>query len=172
MVRRRKDWAFFTVKNVESTHFFVVIFVIAWKESRNRKSLVIEGARQAGKTWMMKGFGRRANRDTVYINFDSNSMMMQLFTSDLNTERFAKLLERQDYSKHAPVKIVPKIRMMWNSILSQLAKENRKFIYGLVRGGKNYETAIMWLCDSGLVHKVSGVNETCRMSRAGEPPGW
>lgn len=98
MVRRRKDWAFFAVKNVESTHFFVVIFVIAWKESRNRKSLVIEGARQAGKTWMMKGFGCRANRDTVYINFDSNSMMMQLFTSDLNTERFAKLLERQDYS--------------------------------------------------------------------------
>lgn len=69
MVRRRKDWAFFTVKNVESTHFFVVIFVIAWKESRNRKSLVIEGARQAGKTWMMKGFGCRANRDHMLLIF-------------------------------------------------------------------------------------------------------
>lgn len=51
--------------------------------------------------------------------------------------------------------------MLWNSIPSQLAKENKKFIYGLVREGaraKEYETAIMWLSDCGLVHKVSGVN--------------
>lgn len=56
-------------------------------------------------------------------------------------ERFAKLLDRdiqkrilaayeQDFSKHAPNEIVPKIRMLWNSIPSQLAKENKKFIYG------------------------------------------
>lgn len=50
--------------------------------------------------------------------------------------------------------------MLWNSIPSQLAREN-KFIYGLVREGaraKEYETAIMWLCDCGLVYKVSRVN--------------
>lgn len=67
----------------------------------------------------------------------------------------------QDFSKHAPNEIVPKIRMIWNSIPSQLAKENKKFVYGLVREGgraKEYETAIMWLCDCGLVHKVSRVN--------------
>ncbi len=67
----------------------------------------------------------------------------------------------QDFSKHAPNDIVPKIRMLWNSIPSQLAKENKKFIYGLVREGaraKEYETAIMWLSDCGLVHKVSRVN--------------
>lgn len=67
----------------------------------------------------------------------------------------------QDFSKHAPNEIVPKIRMLWNSIPSQLAKENKKFIYGLVREGaraKEYETAIMWLTDCGLVHKVSRVN--------------
>lgn len=67
----------------------------------------------------------------------------------------------QDFSKHAPVEIVPKIRMLWNSIPSQLAKENKKFVYGLVREGaraKEYETAIMWLTDCGLVHKVSRVN--------------
>ncbi len=55
----------------------------------------------------------------------------------------------QDFSKHAPIEIVPKIRMIWNSIPSQLAKENKKFIYGLVREGgraKEYEAAIMWLC--------------------------
>lgn len=66
----------------------------------------------------------------------------------------------QDFSKHAPNEIVPRIRMVWNSIPSQLAKENRKFIYGLVREGgraKDFETAIMWLSDCGLVHKVSRV---------------
>lgn len=276
-----------------------------WKESKRRKPLIIEGARQVGKTWLMKEFGSRAYEDTVYINFDSNSQMAELFAADLNTarlimgielyagrkidpdrtllifdevqevpralsslkyfyeeapqyhiicagsllgialhegtsfpvgkvdflslyplsfreflmatagERFAQLLDRQDYqmialfkqtyldalkqyyfvggmpeavqsfaeekdynevreiqkrilaayeqdfSKHAPVEIVPKIRMVWNSIPSQLAKENKKFIYGLVREGaraKEYEAAIMWLCDCGLVHRVSRVN--------------
>jgi len=279
--------------------------LLKWKESKKRKPLIIEGARQVGKTWLMKEFGRQAYRDTVYINFDSNSRMAELFDSDLNIdrlimglelyvgrkidpdhsllifdevqevpraltslkyfyenapqyhivcagsllgialhqgtsfpvgkvdflklyplsfkeflmatdkERFAELLDRQDFSmittfkqtyidalkhyyfvggmpeavqsfaenkdfnevreiqkrilmayeqdfsKHAPNEIVPRIRMLWNSIPSQLAKENKKFIYGLVREGaraKEYETAIMWLSDCGLVHKVSRVN--------------
>ena len=276
-----------------------------WKDSKHRKPLIIEGARQVGKTWLMKEFGKKAYNDTVYINFDSNSRIADLFVSDLDTERlimgielyvgrkinsentllifdevqevpralaslkyfcenapqyhivcagsllgialhqgtsfpvgkvdflklyplsfseflmaidkgqFAELLNKQDYemitsfkqtyidslkqyyfiggmpeavqsfsenkdfsevrsiqkrilaayeqdfSKHAPNEIVPKIRMLWNSIPSQLAKENKKFIYGLVREGgraKEYETAIMWLSDCGLVHKVSRVN--------------
>ena len=279
--------------------------LLKWKQSKRRKPLIIEGARQVGKTWLMKEFGKQAYADTVYINFDSNSRMAELFASDLNTERlimgleiyvgrkidpentllifdevqevpralaslkyfyenaphyhivcagsllgialhegtsfpvgkvdflklyplsfkeflmatdkecFAELLEKRDYrmitsfkqtyiealkqyyfvggmpeavqsfvddkdfkevrdiqkrilaayeqdfSKHAPNDIVPKIRMLWNSIPSQLAKENKKFIYGLVREGaraKDYETAIMWLSDCGLVHKVSRVN--------------
>ena len=60
------------------------------------------------------------------------------------------LAYEQDFSKHAPNEIVPRLRMLWNSIPAQLAKENKKFIYGLVREGaraKEYETAIMWLCD-------------------------
>lgn len=276
-----------------------------WKESRHRKPLIIQGARQVGKTWLMKEFGCQAYADTIYINFDSNSRMAELFASDLDTdrlvmgielyagrkinpdstllifdeiqevpralsslkyfcedapqyhivcagsllgialhegtsfpvgkvdflplyplsfkeflmavagERFAGLLNyrdfqmiasfkqtyidalkqyffiggmpeavqsfveerdfnavrniqkrilaayEQDFSKHAPIEIVPKIRMIWNSIPSQLARENKKFVYGLVREGgraKEYEAAIMWLCDCGLVHKVSRVN--------------
>ena len=276
-----------------------------WKEGKRRKPLIIEGARQVGKTWLMKEFGNRAYENTVYINFDSNSRMAELFASDLNTERlimglelyagrkidptntllifdevqevpralsslkyfyedvpqyhiicagsllgialhggtsfpvgkvdfltlyplsfkeflaattgerFSELLDEQDYqlitpfkqtyidalkqyyfvggmpeavesfieekdfievrkiqkrilaayeqdfSKHAPIDIVPKIRMVWNSIPSQLAKESKKFIYSLVREGgraKEYEAAIMWLCDCGLVHKVGRVN--------------
>lgn len=276
-----------------------------WKESKYRKPLIIEGARQVGKTWLMKEFGRLAYKDTVYINFDANQRMGELFGADLNTdrlilglelyagkkidpestllifdevqevpkaltslkyfqenasqyhiicagsllgialhrgtsfpvgkvdfmklyplsfkefllatgnERFATLLAshdfsmitafgqtykdylkyyyfvggmpeavlhfsenkdfnevreiqkrilaayEQDFSKHAPNDIVPRIRMVWNSIPSQLARENKKFLYGLIREGgraKDYEIAIMWLSDCGLVHKVSRVN--------------
>lgn len=284
---------------------FAIEKLFQWKQSKHRKPLIIEGARQVGKTWLMKEFGRQAYADTIYINFDSNSRMAELFASDLDTERlimgielyagrkidpentllifdevqevpralaslkyfyenapqyhivcagsllgialhqgtsfpvgkvnflklyplsfreflmatgqarFAELLDKQDFqmvtsfkqtyidtlkhyyfvggmpeavqsfaeskdfnevreiqkrilaayeqdfSKHAPNEIVPRIRMLWNSIPSQLAKENKKFIYGLVREGaraKDYETAIMWLSDCGLVHKISRVN--------------
>ena len=68
----------------------------------------------------------------------------------------------QDFSKHAPIQIVPRIRMLWNSIPAQLAKENRKFIYGLVRQGaraKDYEIAMSWLIDCGLIHKVNNVTK-------------
>lgn len=276
-----------------------------WKDSKRRKPLIIEGARQVGKTWLMKEFGRQAYADTVYINFDSNSRMSELFSFDLdinrlikglelyigrridpeksllifdevqevpralsslkyfyenapqyhivcagsllgialhqatsfpvgkvdflklyplsfdeflkatNRETYADLLKQQDFSlincfsktyiealkqyyfvggmpeavqsfandecydeirsiqqkilnayeqdfsKHAPNGIVPRLRMLWNSIPAQLAKENKKFIYGLVREGsraKEYEGALMWLNDCGLIHKVNRVN--------------
>ena len=64
-----------------------------WKESKRRKPLIIEGARQVGKTWLMKEFGRLYYTDTVYINFDSNSRMAELFASDLDTERLIMGLE-------------------------------------------------------------------------------
>jgi len=63
----------------------------------------------------------------------------------------------QDFSKHAPNEVVPRIRMLWNSIPAQLAKENKKFIYGLIKEGaraKEYELAMLWLADCGFVHKV------------------
>lgn len=61
-----------------------------------------------------------------------------------------------DFSKHAPKDVVPRLHMVWNSIPMQLAKENRKFVYGLIREGaraKDYELAIQWLKDCGLIHK-------------------
>ena len=67
-----------------------------------------------------------------------------------------------DLSKHAPAEIVTKIRMLWNSIPTQLAKENKKFVYGLVREGaraREYEVAITWLMDVGLVYKVGRVKK-------------
>ena len=285
---------------------YAILELYKWKNKRNRKPLIIEGARQVGKTWLMREFGKEAYDNTVYINFDSNRQMSELFAADLNidriilgmelytgkkinpentliifdevqevpkalsslkyfyenapqyniicagsllgialhegtsfpvgkveflrlyplsfkefllatgNERFASLLDNrdfdmitsfrqtyidalkyyyfvggmpeavlefaeekdfnevrniqkrildayeQDFSKHAPNEIVPRIRMLWNSIPSQLAKENKKFIYGIIREGaraKEYEAAIMWLSDCGLVHKVSRITK-------------
>lgn len=281
-----------------------------WKAKKTRKPLVIRGARQVGKTWLMKEFGATAYQETVYINFDNNQRIKELFASDFNMQRiitglelyaehkidpentllvfdevqevpnalaslkyfnenaqqyhiicagsllgialhegtsfpvgkvefmdlyplsffefiqamgknqFLELLQsreydmvttfkleyinllkyyyyvggmpeavlhfsenmdfnevqniqrnilqayEQDFSKHAPKEIVPRIRMLWNSIPAQLTKENKKFIYGLIKEGaraKEYEAAMLWLTDCGLVHKVH------RVSTAGLP---
>jgi len=68
----------------------------------------------------------------------------------------------QDFSKHAPNDVVPRIRMIWNNIPAQLARENKKFIYGLIREGaraREYELALLWLFDCGLIYKVHRVTK-------------
>lgn len=277
-----------------------------WKSNPNRKPLIIRGARQVGKTWLMREFGKMSYDHTVYINFDGNERMRELFSGDMDVrriilgveleaglkiepsntliifdevqevpqaltslkyfnenapeyqivaagsllgvalhkgtsfpvgkvefldlyplnfteflmatgkERFAELLEKgdfdmvtsfktkyidalkhyyfvggmpeavysfsqdndfirvrdiqkrildayeQDFSKHAPNEVVPRIRLIWNSIPAQLAKENKKFLYGVVKEGaraREYELAMLWLIDCGLVIKVSRVTK-------------
>lgn len=76
-----------------------------------------------------------------------------------------RLLEayEQDFSKHAPSNIVPRIRQLWNNIPTQLAKENKKFIYGLIKQGaraREYEIALSWLIDCGLVYQINRVNNS------------
>ncbi|MGN0237717.1 MAG: ATP-binding protein [Lepagella sp.] len=68
----------------------------------------------------------------------------------------------KDISKHAPTNEAVRINQVWESIPSQLAKENRKFIYGAVRKGsraKDFEVAIQWLLDAGLVYKVDRITK-------------
>ena len=70
-----------------------------------------------------------------------------------------------NFSKHAPIDIVPRIRLLLNSLPSQLAKENKKFIYGAVKSGsraKDFEMALQWLVDAGLVIKVNRT-KSCQM---------
>lgn len=64
----------------------------------------------------------------------------------------------RDFSKHAPEEIVPRLRQLWSSIPAQLSKENRKFLYGVVKEGaraREYEIALQWLFDGGLIYRVS-----------------
>lgn len=69
---------------------------------------------------------------------------------------------RNDISKHAPINQVQRINMVWKSIPSQLARDNKKFIYGAIKKGaraKEFEVAIQWLIDAGLIHKVSRIKK-------------
>ena len=277
-----------------------------WKEKKGRKPLIIRGARQVGKTWLMKEFGDTCFEKVAYVNFDSNTRMQQVFDGEISVERiilavsaetgvsidsentllifdevqevpkalsalkyfcenapeyaivaagsllgvalhkgtsfpvgkvdfmdlyplsfqeflcalgeerFVSMLQgtdiamvtmfkskyidrlreyyyvggmpevvqtyaetrdfnrvreiqknllnyyQQDFSKHAEVSLVPRLNLVWNSIPMQLAKENKKYIYGQVREGaraKDFELAIQWLLDCGLIHKVQRVNK-------------
>ena len=68
---------------------------------------------------------------------------------------------RRDFSKHAPEREVPRINMVWDSIPAQLAKENKKFVYGAVKKSAraaDFKLAIQWLIDAGLAYKVQRVN--------------
>ncbi|MDE7283389.1 MAG: AAA family ATPase, partial [Lachnospiraceae bacterium] len=73
-----------------------------WKDSKHRKPLIIEGARQVGKTWLMKEFGGKAYDAAVYINFDSNPEMKELFAADLNIERIIMGIELYAGKKISP----------------------------------------------------------------------
>lgn len=277
----------------------------SWKNSPNRKPLIIRGARQTGKTWLMREFGKQAFTDTIYINFENEPRFKDLFTQDYDTRRILQTIQlyygkaidatstlilfdeiqaveggvtslkyfyenapqyaiiaagsllgialhqdtsfpvgkvsfldlyplsfsefltangkemllqamlqgqwdilqpfhnellgllrtylyvggmpevvqrwidtqdyfeirnvqhdilrsyQADFSKHAPREQVPRLDMVWNSLPAQLSKENKKFIYGVMREGaraKDFELAIMWLCNCGLIlksHRIS-----------------
>lgn len=279
---------------------------IDWKNRKDRKPLVLNGARQVGKTWLLREFARQEYRKEAYIVCRKNEMVRQIFTQDFNVERILralraitsvditpgdtliildevqdipealeslkyfceeapeyhiavagsllgislhenisypvgkvnvlniypmnfeefllakgedeayKLLESRDYttmnlihdkyvdllrqyyyvggmpeavkkyvetgalqevrriqqeilhgydldfSKHAPREQVPRIRMVWKSIPSQLFKDNKKFIYGALRKGaraNDFEIAIQWLVNAGLLYKVPRCNK-------------
>lgn len=101
-----------------------------------------------------------------YIGGMPEAVATYLTTKDLKRVRRVqkRLLTayENDFSKHAPSEIVTRIRMLWSSIPTQLARENRKFLYGLIREGaraREYETAITWLADCGLIHKIHRVKK-------------
>lgn len=79
------------------------------------------------------------------------------FSEVTKIQRRLLMAYENDFSKHAPSGIIPKIHHIWNSIPSQLAKKNKKFVYGLAKEGaraREYEDALLWLKDSGLIRRV------------------
>ena len=280
--------------------------LLQWKNKDNRKPLIIMGARQVGKTWLMKEFGRTNYDKVAYISFYNNKRMDEVFQNDFDVKRIimnlnieagvtitpgdtliildeiqdspkvleslkyfceeapqyhvvaagsllgvtihegvsypvgkvdlldlyplnfreflyameeqglADALETKDYTlidnfsdkylfwlknyyytggmpavvdafrmhrdyaearqiqndivrqyegdfgKHIDTHTLPRIRLVWDSVPMQLAKENKKFFFGQIKKGarsSEYELAIQWLVDCGLVYKVNRVNE-------------
>lgn len=285
---------------------FALASLSEWKKSKSKKPLIIQGARQVGKTWLMKEFGKREYEQVAYINFESSDSLKSIFRENFDVSRLitafqietgirirpentliildeiqeaekgitslkyfcenapeyhimaagsllgitihqktsfpvgkvdfltlypmsfnefllalgqeqlyellksndwpmitsfkAKLIGHlrhyyfiggmpeavssfigendfdrvrsiqksiltsyeHDFSKHVPAEIVPRIKMLWQSIPSQLSKENKKFIYGAVKQGgraKEFELALAWLTDCGLVHKIERISK-------------
>jgi predicted AAA+ superfamily ATPase len=277
-----------------------------WKDSNSRKPLIVRGARQVGKTWLLKEFGSTCFHNCVYVNFERMEQFQDLFLPDLNPKRIIETLElslsvsispentliifdeiqavekgltalkyfceetpeyhivaagsllgiainknvsfpvgkvnfidlhplsfneflvamgnvqladalkkqrwdllpgvakklqellhiyiyvggmpeavfefsqtqnwekvreiqheiistyENDFAKHAPLEVVPRIRLVWQNIAAQLAKENKKFIYNVLREGaraKDFEVAIQWLLDCGLLVKVPRISK-------------
>ncbi len=72
---------------------------------------------------------------------------------------------RLDFARHVPTDQLPRVTAVWDSLPSQLARDNKKFIYGVIKKGaraREYENAIQWLLHAGLVHKISRVNSIQR----------
>lgn len=280
--------------------------LVRWKTRRNRKPLLLKGARQVGKTWLMKEFGHKCFKNTAYLNFDSGGRISRIFDEDYDIRRILQLINietgvkvepeetliifdeiqevpraisalkyfcenapeyaviaagsllgvsiqegvsfpvgkidllevhplsyveflkavgedalaesiesadygimnvfsdkyihwlklyyyiggmpeavkdyvengdiyevreiqkrllelyENDFSKHTPSQELARIRLVWNSIPLQLAKENKKFFFGQIRQGaraKDFELAIEWLLDCGLITKVYRVSK-------------
>ncbi|SHJ00149.1 ATP-binding protein [Pseudobutyrivibrio xylanivorans] len=97
--------------------------------------------------------------------------VVKKYLEEENLKQVRKIQQRilsdyeKDFSTHVPDELLPKVIMVWNSITSQLAKENKKFVYGVVKKGaraKDFEDAIQWLVNAGLIHKVVRVNKVQR----------
>ena len=81
---------------------FAIEKLIAWKDSADRKPMVLRGARQVGKTWLMQEFGKRCYRNTVYFNFDEDDAMKSIFESNKNPARIIELLSMISGEKILP----------------------------------------------------------------------
>jgi hypothetical protein len=120
-----------------------------WPMIRNFKSKYIQ---------LLKQYYYTGGMPEAVLSFSQNNEFQEV----RKIQKRILMAYEQDFSKHAPIDIIPRIRMLWNSIPGQLARENKKFIYGLMRQGaraKEYEIALTWLLDSGLIHKINRVNK-------------
>lgn len=118
------------------------------------------------KDWEMISLFHSRLQDYLRQYFYVGGMpaVVSSFTTEKNFSKVRQLQQDilnsydRDFSKHAPITEVPRIRMIWKSIPSQLSKENKKFIYGLLKEGaraKEFELGIEWLKDAGLIYKVN-----------------
>lgn len=84
------------------------------------------------------------------------------FESVRNLQKEILSAYEEDFTKHIPANTVAKIRLLWKSIPAQLSKENKKFIYGAAKEGaraRDFEAALSWLINSGLIYRVNKITK-------------
>lgn len=84
------------------------------------------------------------------------------FESVRNLQKEILSAYEEDFTKHIPTNTVAKIRLLWKSIPAQLSKENKKFIYGAAKEGaraRDFEAALSWLINSGLIYRVNKITK-------------
>jgi len=91
--------------------------LLKWKQNKNKKPLIIKGARQVGKTWLIKEFAKNEYSDSVYINFEDKRYMQELFEQDFNIERIIFAFETE-----ANIKIIPQKTLI---ILDEIQEAKR-----------------------------------------------
>lgn len=138
-------------------------FILAKGED---KVLQILSAKDWATTSLLHDRLAKLLREYYFVGGMPEAVSTYIATNDANKVRRVQndilFIYRSDMSKHVSANEVTRISMVWQSIPSQLAKENKKFVYGVVRKGaraKDFETAIQWLVDAGLVYRVPRVRE-------------
>jgi uncharacterized protein len=122
------------------------------------------------RDWPMMALFKEKYKEYLRFYLFTGGMpeVVQQFSSSGKTGEIRPLQEnillsyQNDFAKHAPYEIIPRLHLIWNNLSSQLAKENKKFIYGMLKEGaraKDYELALNWLEDYGLVFKLYRVNK-------------
>lgn len=152
----------FPVGKVEFMHLYPLSFFEFLEAVGESKMVNLLMTREWSVITMFRSQFEERLRQYYYVG--GMPAVVSSFASDnnLNNVRTIQkaILEayERDFSKHAPPVEVPRIRMVWHSIPAQLAKENKKFIYGVMKEGaraKDFELAIEWLKDAGLVYKIN-----------------
>ena len=78
-------------------------YLINWKDKKSRKPVIIKGARQVGKTWLLKEFGKRNYKQTAYVNFESSKLLKNLFVDDFDIKRIISTIGIETGLQIAPV---------------------------------------------------------------------
>lgn len=139
------------------SEYLVALGHVQLEEALSRQEWTILSAFEPKLQDLLKQYYYIGGMPEALASFAQNGDFVKARAIQKNILRTYEL----DFSKHAPVSIVPRIRMLWNSIPGQLSKENKKFLYKAVKTGarsKEYELALNWLIDAGLVYRVSNLS--------------
>ena len=149
---------------------FMTLYPMSFKEflNANGEELLVEAINENKFDTISTFSSKLINYLRYYYFVGGMPEVVQAFVENRDFNEVRKIQEEiissynSDFSKHTDSNTAERIKMVWDSISSQLAKENKKFIYNAIKNGaraKEFEIALAWLRDSGLVYKVTRISK-------------